>query len=298
LRQLAAKGFVRVYLHLDGWGFRGYDNLIPHLPPSPKRVDGRDKRLAQTATIGLRLRDPRSYRDYYSSESYDPDTRSSNVRASAAPQHLDGVNRRCFVQIRAGLCPTQLILAARPRIKVEARTSTSSRWSPDGVLYPLHPRRGSDCSGIGAYAWTSFGPQGGVVSSEEPRLGIPHLDLSPRPVCPGPTPDAARLGNTDPLFICYHDALFLPGRSARRMGESRRTTWAIACLPSRMPYFRCSPTTAQRQVARCAPAQASRPGEMTRHEFLEGCTASNDDILDCTCHNRSRQDVFDVSRSD
>jgi hypothetical protein len=34
LRKLSAKGLKKAYLHLDGWGYRGYDNLHPdHMPP-------------------------------------------------------------------------------------------------------------------------------------------------------------------------------------------------------------------------------------------------------------------------
>lgn len=37
LRRLAALGIERAYVHLDGWGFRGYDNLHPDvLPPCPE----------------------------------------------------------------------------------------------------------------------------------------------------------------------------------------------------------------------------------------------------------------------
>ena len=37
LRKLAEKGIDRAYVHLDGWGFRGYDNLHPDiLPPCPE----------------------------------------------------------------------------------------------------------------------------------------------------------------------------------------------------------------------------------------------------------------------
>ena len=50
LRELAEKGVPRAYVHLDGWGFRGYDNLHPDiLPPCPE-AGGWDgmKRLAET----------------------------------------------------------------------------------------------------------------------------------------------------------------------------------------------------------------------------------------------------------
>ena len=37
LQSLRKKGIERAYVHLDGWGFRGYDNLHPdNVPPSPE----------------------------------------------------------------------------------------------------------------------------------------------------------------------------------------------------------------------------------------------------------------------
>ena len=50
LRKLAENGIDRAYVHLDGWGFRGYDNLHPDiLPPCPEAGGWEGmKRFAET----------------------------------------------------------------------------------------------------------------------------------------------------------------------------------------------------------------------------------------------------------
>jgi hypothetical protein len=76
IRQLSEKGIKRAYVHLDGWGFRGYDNLHPDiLPPCPE-AGGWDgmKRIAETCDqLGYVFAIHDQYRDYYlDAKSYDP----------------------------------------------------------------------------------------------------------------------------------------------------------------------------------------------------------------------------------
>ena len=66
LRQLAQKGIGRAYVHLDGWGFRGYDNLHPDIIPPCPEAGGWEgmKRLAETcAQLGYVFAIHDQYRD-------------------------------------------------------------------------------------------------------------------------------------------------------------------------------------------------------------------------------------------
>jgi hypothetical protein len=66
LRQLAKKGIERAYVHLDGWGFRGYDNLHPDiLPPCPEAGGWAGmKRFAETCDhLGFLFAVHDQYRD-------------------------------------------------------------------------------------------------------------------------------------------------------------------------------------------------------------------------------------------
>ncbi|MBQ5390184.1 MAG: hypothetical protein IIU58_04675, partial [Clostridia bacterium] len=65
---LKEKGADKVYLHLDGWGCHGYDNLHPDPFPVNELAGGADgmRALQQTCTeIGYMFGIHDQYRDYY-----------------------------------------------------------------------------------------------------------------------------------------------------------------------------------------------------------------------------------------
>lgn len=68
LRELRGKGVERVYLHLDGWGNHGYDNLHPSPFPPHEAAGGADgmKALSDTCKeLGYCFGIHDQYRDYY-----------------------------------------------------------------------------------------------------------------------------------------------------------------------------------------------------------------------------------------
>ena len=77
LRRLAELGFGKVYLHLDGWGNKGYDRLHPDLfPPCPEAGGSEGmKHLSDTCReLGYRFGIHDQFRDYYfEAESFDLD---------------------------------------------------------------------------------------------------------------------------------------------------------------------------------------------------------------------------------
>lgn len=92
LRALRAKGVERAYLHLDGWGNHGYDNLHPSPFPPHEAAGGAEgmKMLSDTCLeLGYRFGIHDQYRDYY----YDaPDFDMEN-----AVQNEDGSHPYCDV---------------------------------------------------------------------------------------------------------------------------------------------------------------------------------------------------------
>ena len=77
LKKLATLGFGKVYLHLDGWGKKGYDRLHPDLfPPCPEAGGAEGmKHLSDTCReLGYRFGIHDQFRDYYfEAESFDLD---------------------------------------------------------------------------------------------------------------------------------------------------------------------------------------------------------------------------------
>ncbi|MHC4583960.1 MAG: DUF5696 domain-containing protein, partial [Planctomycetota bacterium] len=75
LRRLSGKGIKQAYVHLDGWGFRGYDNLHPDIIPPCPDAGGWEgmKSFADTCEeIGYVFAIHDQYRDYYlDAKSYD-----------------------------------------------------------------------------------------------------------------------------------------------------------------------------------------------------------------------------------
>ncbi|MBQ7982213.1 MAG: hypothetical protein IJ302_01480, partial [Clostridia bacterium] len=92
LRALKENGAEKVYLHLDGWGHHGYDNLHPDPFPVNESAGGADgmRALQQTCTeIGYLFGIHDQYRDYY----YD----APSFSFDNAIMNLDGSHPYCSI---------------------------------------------------------------------------------------------------------------------------------------------------------------------------------------------------------
>lgn len=285
LRQLAAKGFDRVYVHLDGWGFRGYDNLHPDiLPPSPEAGGWEGmKRLAQTCDeLGYVFAIHDQYRDYYlDAKSYDPDHTILD-RQGNRPLHSIWYGGKQTV-----LCPRFAPGSVRRNyswlldhgIKVRgAYLDVFAVVPPDECYNPLHPATRSDCLQYRGLCLDFIRAMGGVVSSEEPAdWAIPHLDLvhhGPYALVPDPGRGPA-MGIPIPLFnLVYHDALLLPWSLGKgEWGIPQNDLGYLHGLANAgMPYLSLFPDEPHKEQVRtmCALHRRVALAEMTRHEFLDG----------------------------
>lgn len=285
LEKLSAKGVRRAYVHLDGWGFRGYDNLHPDvLPPCPEAggFDGM-KRLADTCDrLGYVFAIHDQYRDYYcDAASYDEGHtilqedgsrpydstwfggRESILCSSFAPGYVKRNHKELLdhgIKLRGAYLD---VFAVVP---------------PDECYNPQHPVSRADCLRYRGECLDIVKAQLGVVSSEEPAdWAIPHLDLvhhGPYALDPNPGKGPA-MGIPVPLFnLVYHDAIVLPWTSSVTKGG-----WGIpdtdegylhCLLNAGVPYISTSPDKAELQRMRTMCGLHSRVGllEMTNHEFL------------------------------
>jgi len=286
LEKLAAKGVKRAYVHLDGWGFRGYDNLHPDiLPPAPE-AGGWDamKRLADACDkLGYVFAIHDQYRDYYC------DAASYQERHTIL--HEDG--NRPFESTWYGGRESILCSSFAPGyvkrnhkalldhgIKLRgAYLDVFAVVPPDECYNPEHPVTRADCLRYRGECFDIVKAQLGVVSSEEPAdYAVPHLDLvhhGPYALDPNPGSGPA-MGIPVPLFgLVYHDSIVLPWTSSVTKGgwgiPDSDSGYTHCLLNAGIPYLSLDPDKAELARMRAACALHKRVGllEMTNHEFLD-----------------------------
>jgi len=285
LRGLAAQGVPRAYVHLDGWGFRGYDNLHPDIIPPCPQAGGWEgmRRLAETCDeLGYIFAIHDQYRDYYL------DAKSYDARHTI----LDRQGNRPFHSIWYGgkqsvLCPRLALGHVKKNygwlldhgIKLRGAYLDVFAVVPPDECYQLeHPATRTDCLTYRGMCLDFIRSTGGIVSSEEPAdWAIPHLDLvhhGPYALTPGPGSGPA-MGVPVPLFnLVYHDALLLPWSLGRgNWGIPEKDLGYLHGLANAgLPYVSLSPGDEELEQVRTMCALHERVGrlEMTRHEFIDG----------------------------
>lgn len=286
LRKLAAKRIKRAYVHLDGWGYRGYDNLHPDIvPPCPEAGgwDGMKKFGDVCDELGYIFALHDQYRDYYhDAASYNPRHTIINENGKRPFEHTwYGGNQSilCSRLAPGHVAKNHAAIHARG-IKVKgAYLDVFAVVPPDECYNPEHPATREDCLKYRGDCFDIIRSYGGVVSSEEPAdWAIPYLDLvhhGPYALDPNPGQGPA-MGIPVPLFnLVYHDAIILPWSAGIDKG-----TWGIPdtdqgylhCLANAgIPYLSLDPDEAEliRMKKMCALHERVGLLEMTKHEFLD-----------------------------
>lgn len=283
LQELAAKGITNAYVHLDGWGLRGYDNLHPDvLPPCPEAGgwEGLKHFAAVCDRLGFLFAIHDQYRDYYL------DTRSYQDRHTLIEEdgHRPGGNT-WYGGKQSILCPSlapghvrknhSAILEHGVKLR-GAYLDVFSVVPPEECYAPEHPVTRTECLRYRGACLDSVRAWGGVVSSEEPSdWSVPHLDLvhhGPFALNPNPGKGPA-MGIPIPLFnLVYHDALLMPwslGRGEWGLPE-KDLGFLHALANGGLPYLGLNPSPEDLQRVRklCALHRRVALLEMTRHEFM------------------------------
>jgi hypothetical protein len=290
LRKLAARGVRRAYLHLDGWGFRGYDNLHPDiLPPSPEAGgwEGMKRFADACAELGIVFAVHDQYRDYYEdAASYDPRHTVLNEDGTR-PQHAIWFGGRQSI-LCSSLAPGYVRRNFRELlahgIKVRgAYLDVFSVVPGDECYSPEHPVTRAESLRFRGECLDFVRSFGGVVSSEEAAdWAIPHLDLvhhAPHALDPNPGQGPAA-GIPVPLYsLVYHDALFVPwslGKGAWGIPEMD-LGFLYGLGNAGLPYLSIEPTDEELIKVRTMCALHARVGllELVNHEFLGAGDAKN-----------------------
>lgn len=285
LRKLKEKGVTSAYVHLDGWGYYGYDSGHPDIiPPSPE-IGGIEKLkiLAKTCEeldYVLALHD--NYRDFYlNAVSFNPKLAITN-RSGVKEKH----------SIWCG--GPQMILSPRfiaPYVRRNYEWLFGQDLNIKGVyldvfsIVPLEesyekfcPVSRSECAKYRISAFNYLKSKGLIISSEEPTdYLVSVIDL----VHHGPywlTPSlerGERVGIPVPLFnLVYHESLIIPWSTSKDggWGIPRGDAGYLHCiLNAGMPYLtiNADKEEIERILEICRLYKHCQLLEMTNHEFLD-----------------------------
>ncbi|MBN2375579.1 MAG: family 16 glycosylhydrolase [Sedimentisphaerales bacterium] len=285
LRKLSEKGIKQAYVHLDGWGFRGYDNLHPDiLPPCPEAGGWKGMKLfGETCEeLGYVFAVHDQYRDYYlDAKSYDDE------HCLVQEDGHRPYGSTWFGGKQSILCPSlspghvrknhTSILAHGVKLR-GAYLDVFAVVPPEECYHPDHPVTRSECLRYRGDCLDFIRTQVGVVSSEEPAdWAIPHLDLvhhGPYALVPNPGKGPA-MGIPVPLFsLVYHDALLLPWTLTKGGWGIPDNDWGLlhGLANAGLPYLSLNPGEEELKRVRTMCDLHRRVGmlEMTGHEFLDG----------------------------
>ncbi len=284
LEELAAHGVVQAYVHLDGWGLRGYDNLHPDvLPPCPEAGGWEGLRaFAETCDrLGYLFVIHDQYRDYYLDARSYQERHTLVDESGARPLHSIWYGGRQSI-----LCPSLAPWHVRKNHRALLERGIPLRGAyldvfsvvpPDECYHPEHPVTRAECLRYRGKCLDSVRAWGGVVSSEEPSdWSVRHLDLvhhGPYALNPNPGKGPA-LGVPVPLFnLVYHDALLIPWSLGRGDWGIPETDLGLlhALANGGLPYLNLRPGPEELERVRTVCALHRRVAllEMVRHEFLD-----------------------------
>ena len=242
LRSLKENGAEKAYLHLDGWGNHGYDNLHPNPFPINEEAGGADglRALQETChSLGYKFGIHDQYRDYY----YD----SPEFTLENAVQYFDGSH--FYSSYWYGGPHTFLCSKLAPdhvrrnydefeRLGIKIDGSYLDVFSVvelDECFNPNHPATREDCAKYRRHCLDILTSRGIIPSSEEvldciiDSMALCHH--APFACTSFEKPDKVNVGVPIPLFnLVFHDCIVIPWD-----GLHSRGAWSIACTDS--PYL-------------------------------------------------------------
>lgn len=285
LRALKERGVDDAYVHLDGWGFYGYDNGHPDVLPPGQEQGGWEglRAFADTCdALGYLFAVHDQYRDFYlNAVSFDDrlvayrfdGTREQHSTWCGGPQTIlsprfapDYVRRNHDLFAANGVNVKGAYLDVFSIVPLEESSEKS------------HPVSRSECARYRADCFDLLRARGYVVSSEEPTDYLAsHIDL----VHHGPYATYPNIGGGDargipaPLWnLIYYDALLLPWDMGEDggWGTPKGDAGFLHCfLNAGLPYLGlgAGPEQIDRMKEACALNRRCANSEMLSHEFLD-----------------------------
>lgn len=247
LRKLKANGAERVYLHLDGWGHHGYDNLHPDPFPVHEASGGADgmRELQRSCTeLGYLFGIHDQYRDYY----YD----APSFSFENAIQNEDGSHPFCSVwyggphsYLCAELAPDYVRRNYDEFKALDIRLDGSyldvfSVVRLDECFNPDHPMTREQCAAARRECLDILSARGIIPSSEEVLGCIVNAQVlchhAPFFTSGLGSDKAENVGVPIPLLnLVYHDCVIIPWFGMKKKGgwgiagSDRGFLWALLC---------------------------------------------------------------------
>jgi len=285
LRQIKSKGIDDAYVHLDGWGFYGYDSMHPDVLPVGEEQGGWEglRRFADTCEeLGYLFIVHDQYRDFYlNAVSYD-DRLALTFKNGGHPKEgtwCGGPQSILSARFAPEYVRRNHDLFAANGVKVKgAYLDVFSVVPLEESFDKMHPMTRSECARYRQQCFSLLHARGYVMSSEEPTdYLVPWIDL----VHHGPYPTSPNLGGGGPVGIpvplfnlVYHDSLLMPWDMGEDGGWGIPTGDAgrLHCLlNSGLPYV--GPGADEKQIGfvkeAAALSQRCATKEMVNHEFLD-----------------------------
>lgn len=219
-RRFKKLGLDGAYVHTDGWGKRGYDNLHPYVLPPCERAGGYDgmKRLSETCgELGYMFGLHDQYRDFYQdSEVYDEKkcVHDVNMKKSycdywsgGAHNWLDSTLAKPFVERTYSELAEHGVNVDGTYLDVWGIMWGDENYNPD---HRVTRKQSVEARGE---CFDMLRRQGLVVSSEEIGCNmVKYLDLVHHaPYAVTPQGGGVQVGVPVPLAnLVYHDCVFVP----------------------------------------------------------------------------------------
>ena len=305
LRKLKENGAEKVYLHLDGWGHHGYDNLHPDPFPVHEASGGAEgmKALQETCTeLGYLFGIHDQYRDYYyDAPSFDLDNAVTHIDGSHPYHDYWNGGPHSFLCAKLAVDYVRRNYDEFERLGIRLDGSYLDVFSVvelDECFNPHHPMTREECATARAHCLELLTDRGIIPSSEE-TIGCMVNAIALCHHAPFYTTDwedrnALNVGIPIPFFnLVYHDCIIIPWYGIHHKGAwgiagtDRGFYWALLCggtiyydvdaSAEDIAYGKVA-LELHRRVALC---------ELTSHELVDGhprrrrSTFSDGTVVEC-----------------
>ncbi|NJD02341.1 MAG: hypothetical protein FIA99_07040 [Ruminiclostridium sp.] len=278
LGNLKALGVNRLYLHLDGWGKRGYDNLHPDILPPCELAGGWEgmKKLSDTCKdLGYIFATHDQYWDYYKdAETFDPE--------QAIHDESGHIRELCmwYGGEQAFMCGHFMIYYINRNFKLLKKHDIElegtyldclSVADLDECFHAEHILTRKQCAEERRKCLEYVGSQNIISSSEEPiDWAIPSMDM----VHHAPySLDNNIKGIPVPLLnLVYHDCIIIPWSITDSATGIPDNCFLHALLNGGVPYLDIEADEEEIKKSKlvCELHKQVGKSEMLKHEFVNG----------------------------